>query len=52
VVQAINDAAVGGGYGPFGASAPKTPIIIRRISVVGDKPATATAKPAPARKGN
>jgi cyclophilin family peptidyl-prolyl cis-trans isomerase len=52
LVQAINEAAVGGGYGPFGASAPKTPIIIRRISVVGDKPAAATAKPAPARKGN
>ena len=58
VVQAINDAAVGGGYGPFGASAPAKPILIRRVSVVGDKPAAAstakpaaaTAKPAPARR--
>ncbi len=38
VVQAINDAAVGGGYGPFAANAPATPIVIRRISVVGDPP--------------
>jgi cyclophilin family peptidyl-prolyl cis-trans isomerase len=38
VVQAINDAAVGGGYGPFAAKAPATPIVIRRISVVGDPP--------------
>jgi cyclophilin family peptidyl-prolyl cis-trans isomerase len=50
VLQAINDTAVGGGYGPFGASAPAQPILIRRISVVGDKPAAAsTAKPAPVR---
>jgi len=48
VVQAINDVAVGGGYGPFGASAPVKPIVIRRVSVVGDKPAAAA--PAPARK--
>jgi peptidyl-prolyl cis-trans isomerase A (cyclophilin A)/peptidyl-prolyl cis-trans isomerase B (cyclophilin B) len=48
VVQAINDVAVGGGYGPFGASAPATPIVIRRVSVVGDKPAASTAKPAAA----
>jgi peptidyl-prolyl cis-trans isomerase B (cyclophilin B) len=51
VVQAINDAAVGGGYGPFGASAPRTPIVISRISVLGDAPprpaaaAPATKKP-------
>jgi cyclophilin family peptidyl-prolyl cis-trans isomerase len=38
VVQAINDGPVGGGYGPFGASAPQTPIVITRISVVGDPP--------------
>jgi cyclophilin family peptidyl-prolyl cis-trans isomerase len=38
VVQAINDAAVGGGYGPFGGAAPATPIVISRISVVGDPP--------------
>ena len=51
VVQAINDTAVGGGYGPFGASAPAKPILIRRISVVGDKPgAASTAKPAPPRQ--
>ena len=49
VLQAINDAAVGGGYGPFGPSAPVTPIVIRRISVVGDKPAAAAPK-APAKK--
>ena len=39
VLQAINEAPVGGGYGPFGPSAPKQPIVIKRISVVGDKPA-------------
>jgi cyclophilin family peptidyl-prolyl cis-trans isomerase len=50
VAQAINDTAVGGGYGPFGASAPAKPILIRRVSVVGDKPAASTAKPAPARQ--
>jgi peptidyl-prolyl cis-trans isomerase A (cyclophilin A) len=38
VVQTINDAPVGGGYGPFAALAPQTPIVIRRISVVGDPP--------------
>jgi peptidyl-prolyl cis-trans isomerase B (cyclophilin B) len=61
VVQAINDAAVGGGYGPFGANAPKTPILIRRVTVTGAagaRPASATAKPAaqakpaPARRAN
>jgi peptidyl-prolyl cis-trans isomerase A (cyclophilin A) len=46
VVQAINDTAVGGGYGPFGASAPVTPIVIKRVSVIGDKPGTSAAKPA------
>lgn len=38
VLQAINDVAVGGGYGPVPASAPKQPVIIRRVSVVGDRP--------------
>ncbi len=38
VAQTINDAAVGGGYGPFGASAPMTPVVITRVSVVGDPP--------------
>ena len=58
VIQAINNVAVGGGYGPFGGSAPAQPIVIRRVSVVGDKPAAsstakpaaATAKPTPARR--
>jgi len=53
VVDAINAVAVGGGYGPFGASAPKQPVVITRISVVGDRPAAASpAKPAapPAKK--
>jgi peptidyl-prolyl cis-trans isomerase A (cyclophilin A) len=52
VVQAINDTAVNGGYGPFGASAPAKPVLIRRISVVGapaSSPAAATAKPATAK---
>jgi cyclophilin family peptidyl-prolyl cis-trans isomerase len=38
VVQAINDTPVGGGYGPFAAAAPLQPVVIRRISVVGDPP--------------
>jgi peptidyl-prolyl cis-trans isomerase B (cyclophilin B) len=47
VVQAINDTAVNGGYGPFAASAPAKPILIRRITVVGAAaPRPATAKPA------
>ncbi len=37
-LQAINDTPVGGGYGPFAASAPMVPVVIRRISVVGDPP--------------
>ena len=49
VVQAINDAAVGGGYGPFGASAPLHPIVIRKISVMGDAASGPAAKKAPAR---
>jgi len=49
VLQAINDAPVNGGYGPFGPSAPAKPVLIRRIAVVGapaSRPAAATAKPA------
>jgi len=49
VLQAINDTAVGGGYGPFGASAPRPPIVIKRISVMGDsaaRPGAASANPA------
>jgi cyclophilin family peptidyl-prolyl cis-trans isomerase len=52
VVQAINDTAVNGGYGPFGPSAPDKPILIRRITVVGagaPRPAAATTKPAAAK---
>jgi cyclophilin family peptidyl-prolyl cis-trans isomerase len=51
VVEAINNVAVRGGYGPFGASAPATPVVITRISVVGDRPAAAAKpQPAPAKK--
>jgi cyclophilin family peptidyl-prolyl cis-trans isomerase len=49
VVQAINDTEVGGGYGPFGPSAPLKPVLIRRVTVTGaaaPRPAAATAKPA------
>jgi cyclophilin family peptidyl-prolyl cis-trans isomerase len=46
VLQAINDTAVGGGYGPFGPSAPQPAIVIKRISVVGDKPGAAAKTPA------
>ena len=53
VAEAINNVAVRGGYGPFGASAPATPVVITRISVVGDRPVAAArpaATPAPAKK--
>ena len=52
VLQAINDAAVGGGYGPFGPSAPLQPIVIKRVTVTGDaaaRTAAPAAKKAPAR---
>jgi cyclophilin family peptidyl-prolyl cis-trans isomerase len=46
VLQAINDVPVGGGKGPFAASEPRTPIVITKVSVVGDPP----PKPAAASK--
>jgi len=47
VIAAINNAPVGGGKGPFAAVEPNPPIVISRISVVGDPPPKpATAKPA------
>jgi cyclophilin family peptidyl-prolyl cis-trans isomerase len=51
VVQAINAVAVGGGKGPFAASSPTTPVVIAKVSVVGDPPPrpAASAKPAPAK---
>jgi cyclophilin family peptidyl-prolyl cis-trans isomerase len=39
VVDAIAAVPLGGGYGPFGDAAPKTPIVVRKVVVVGDKPA-------------
>jgi cyclophilin family peptidyl-prolyl cis-trans isomerase len=46
VLQAINDVPVGGGKGPFPASEPQTPIVITKVSVVGDPP----PKPAAAKR--
>lgn len=49
VLQAINEVPVGGGKGPFAASEPQTPIVITKVSVVGDPPPRPTAKPAAAK---
>lgn len=49
VLQAINEVPVGGGKGPFAASEPQTPIVITKVSVVGDPPPRPAAKPAAAK---
>jgi cyclophilin family peptidyl-prolyl cis-trans isomerase len=46
VLQAINEVPVGNGKGPFPASEPQTPIVITKVSVVGDPPPKRAAKPA------
>jgi cyclophilin family peptidyl-prolyl cis-trans isomerase len=51
VVEAINAVETGSGIKPFPAARPVMPIIITRVSVVGDpppRPAASTAKPAAA----
>ena len=50
VVQAINEVIVGG-KGPFPASSPTTPVVITRVSVVGDPPPrpVPAAMPVPAK---
>jgi len=50
VLQAINEVPVGNGKGPFPASEPQTPIVITKVSVVGDPPPRRAAKPAAASK--